>query len=253
MAIADVLERLSTNWAKPKSATHRGEATVAQFRCRVEGSPAEGDTGMTLPDGLAELWDASSGASLFEDADFGGWGLELLSPDGAVSATAHLGEERPDETLTGDLVIGRFLSDGDLLVIRCDPDAKDFGALIVALSLDDRGEWHRVAPSLEAFLSEYELAEGAKFWEGSGFVAPTPSKRVPSDTTEIHLPRAEALVLLGWLARRNGDRSFHYDDPSEQHVVHKLQELLAEHMPNVESEEYSAELKKARTALRPTS
>ena len=253
MAIADVLKRLSENWATPKSATHRGEATVAQFRCRVDESPAVGDTGMTLPDDVAEFWNANSSAVLFEDADFGGWGLELLSPDGAVSATAHLGEERPDECLTGDLVIGRFLSDGDELIVRCDPEAKDFGGVMVALSLDGRGEWHRVAPSFEAFMSEYELAEGAKFWEGGAFVAPTPSKRVPSDTTAIHLPRAEALVLFGWLARRNGDRSLTYDDPSEQHVVRKLQDLLAEHLPDVESAEYADELGKARTALGSTS
>jgi hypothetical protein len=252
MAIADVLERLATNWAKPKPAMHRGEETVAHFRCRVESGPAEGDSGMSLPDAVAQYWDACAGAFLFEDSDFGGWGLELMSPDGAVSATAHLGEERPDECLTGDLVLGRFLSDGDLLVVRCDPEAKDFGAVLVALPLDGRGGWHRVAPDLEAFISEYELSEGAKFWEMGNFVAPTPSKRVPSDTTEIHLPRAEALVLFGWLARRNNDRSFHYDDVSEQHVVHKLQELLAEHLPDVESPEYANELKKARTALSPT-
>jgi hypothetical protein len=73
--------------------------------------------------------------------------------------------QRARDHAAGDLVVGRFLGDSDLLVVRCAPHAADYGRVVVALPLDPRGEWYEAAGSLEKFFERYEQAHGAKFWE----------------------------------------------------------------------------------------
>jgi hypothetical protein len=102
---------------------------------------------------------------LFEDRNYGQWGLILYEPQEAETVTAKFRIQRARDFAEGDLVIGEFLGDSDLLVIRCDPQERDYGRVMVALPLDPRSDWYSVAGNLEAFLEEYERAEGAKFWE----------------------------------------------------------------------------------------
>jgi hypothetical protein len=61
-------------------------------------------------------------------------------------------------------VVGEFLGDSDLLLVRCDPAAEDYGSVLVALPLDDRSEWDQAASSIEAFLLSYARTHGEKFW-----------------------------------------------------------------------------------------
>ena len=89
----------------------------------------------------------------------------MVSPEDAKEMTADFKLRRSGDYVPGDLVIGTFLGDSDLLVVRCDPDSPDFGHVMVALPLDPRRDWYRVAGNLETFLQEYERSEGAKFWE----------------------------------------------------------------------------------------
>jgi hypothetical protein len=63
---------------------------------------------------------------------------------------------------SGDLVVGQFLGDQDLLI------ADDAGAVLVALPLDGRADWYRPARNIAAFLGQYVTANGAKFWEQKG-------------------------------------------------------------------------------------
>jgi hypothetical protein len=114
---------------------------------------------------LAEFWRNCDGARLFEDKKYGQWGLILLSPSLAAERSRQLHDERPREFMKGDLVVGEFLGDSDLLVVRCDPKAGDFGSVLVVLPLDPRDAWVRVSSGFEFFLEDYERAEGAKFWE----------------------------------------------------------------------------------------
>jgi len=165
--IKEILTRLVANWATPQSATHRGEATEFALRCQVEQGPATGNPGVDVPEPLQEFWTVASGARLFEDSDYGQWGLVLLSPDAAAQRTNELLSERENQWRPGDLVLGEFLGDQDLLLIRCDPAASDFGHVVIVLPLDDREDWDDVASSLHVFLAEYERAEGAKYWEKS--------------------------------------------------------------------------------------
>ena len=110
-------------------------------RYRLKPFPSEGDTrspfkltstlaepaplseiqeawpGFNLPSDAVELWLACRDARLFEDAEYGQWGLALFSPDGSSKRTALERRSRPSEIWTDDVVIGEFLGDQELLVI----------------------------------------------------------------------------------------------------------------------------------------
>lgn len=119
----------------------------------------------TCPIPLQEFWRITESGRLFEDSTYGQWGLEILRPKQATEATRVEFERHPIDYIDGDLVIGRFLGDSDLLIIRCDESSPDFGRLLVALPLDPREEWYKVADSFEDFLSRYVEAKGDKYWE----------------------------------------------------------------------------------------
>ncbi len=149
----------------PRAATHRGESSVLRLCCQVETGAADGNPGVTVPGKLAEFWRHASGARLFEDTEYGQWGLVLLSPDEAVRETEEFRKDRARDYVDGDLIVGLFLGDQDLLLVRCDPEVEDFERVLVALPLDTRIDWYEAAPNLSVFLEKYERAEGAKYWE----------------------------------------------------------------------------------------
>ena len=120
---------------------------------------------MDVPPSLAEFWTVAAGARLFEDVMYGQWGLVLLSPDAARARTADFVKRRPRDALPGDLIVGHFSGDQELLLVRCDPGVPDYSQVLVALPLDRREDWYQAASDFGAFLIEYERAQGAKFWE----------------------------------------------------------------------------------------
>ena len=97
---------------------------------------------------------------MFVDADHGQWGLKLLSPGASAAKSAEEQQERPADIAPGDVVVGHFLGDQDLLIVD------DTGAVLIALPLDERSEWYRPTPNLAQFLDQYVAANGAKFWKG---------------------------------------------------------------------------------------
>ncbi|GAB3571468.1 hypothetical protein GCM10027405_37590 [Arthrobacter alkaliphilus] len=113
-----------------------------------------------VPDELRQLWSASRNARLFEDVEYGQWGLVLLSPEDAATRTVEFGAARPNDATLADIVIGEFLGDLDLLVM-----AADGTGVLVALPLDPREDWYRAAPSMAAFLLLYQESLGEKYWE----------------------------------------------------------------------------------------
>ncbi len=113
----------------------------------------------TLPAEIDELWHATGGARLFEDPDYGQWGLVLLSAEASRDRTEVEFEARPADMAQGDIVIGEFVGDQELLVYSSD------AGVLVALPLDDRSDWFRAAPTLAEFLERYTAAQGEKFWE----------------------------------------------------------------------------------------
>ena len=88
------------------------------------------------------FWTISRTARLFEDRQYGQWGLEILSPMNAAGYTQQQYTNRSSQFREGDLVVGRFLGDSDLLVVRCDQDADDFKRVLIALPIDPRSEWY---------------------------------------------------------------------------------------------------------------
>lgn len=116
------------------------------------------------PSDVAEFWELARTARLFEDQQYGQWGLELVDPKQAAELSRKCKTKRPRDFTAGDMVLGRFLGDSDLLVIRCDPNAQDFGQALVALPLDPRAEWYVASESFAAFLDDYVETGGEKFW-----------------------------------------------------------------------------------------
>jgi hypothetical protein len=116
------------------------------------------------PRELRQFWTEVATARLFEDQEYGQWGLEILDPTRSLEVTARYGEERQRDSSHGDLVVGQFLGDSDLLIVRCDPVADDFGAVLVALPLDPRVDWDVAGSSFAVFLEKYVTSGGEKFW-----------------------------------------------------------------------------------------
>lgn len=127
--------------------------------------PLEESFGITLPLAITHLWNQTSELRLFEDVTYGQWGLILWSPDRVITEQEKRINQRREDFRSGDLIIGEFLGDSDLLVLRCDASSPDFGNVLIALPLDSREEWYLAANSLESFLSQYIAAKGDKFWE----------------------------------------------------------------------------------------
>lgn len=116
-----------------------------------------------LPHELMDLWRIVRTARLFEDADYGQWGLVLLAPQASARRTATELRERPEDLQSGDVVIGEFLGDQELLVLA--PAERGARRLLVALPLDPRADWYGVGAGLTPFLRAYFDAGGEKFWE----------------------------------------------------------------------------------------
>jgi hypothetical protein len=121
--------------------------------------------GTELPAELVEMWSTSRQSRLFEDVDYGQWGLVLLSPAAAARYTAAQRAGRPGAYRDDDIVVGEFLGDQELLVLA--PGEAGHGHVLIALPLDDRPDWDRAADSLAEFLARYLEAAGAKYWERS--------------------------------------------------------------------------------------
>lgn len=163
--VEDIVASLRREWSEPRQAVHFGEPVPFLLSCSFARGPASLPLDATLPLDLRDLWATITSATLFEDAEFGQWGLALLSPQDSRSTTEMLKADRPREYRDGDMVVGRFLGDSDLLIVRCDPTTSDFGSVMVALPTDARADWYRPARALNLFLETYVAGEGAKYWE----------------------------------------------------------------------------------------
>ena len=172
-SIGRLLARVRAGGSAPCHYVPEGEATPLALACQIEDpaaadwrpSEVEGAVGGVLPSDLRELWKLTGGLRLFEDRQYGQWGLVLWAPEFALRRTAQETDKRPEEFRGGDLLIGEFLGDSDLLLVRCDPDRQDFGHAYVVLPIDPRANWPSPSPTLGGFLTSYVDSEGTKFWE----------------------------------------------------------------------------------------
>ena len=119
---------------------------------------------ISLPEDLQELWQKSNGLRLFEDKTYGQSGLIIWSPQKILEQQQIL-RRGSDEFQSGDLIIGEFLGDSDLLVVRCDQNSDDFGQLVISLPIDHRSDWYYLPYLLPEFLQKFINSQGEKFWE----------------------------------------------------------------------------------------
>jgi hypothetical protein len=112
------------------------------------------ETKISLPVDLKELWIKSNGLRIFEDKTYRQSGLVIWSLEEALKNQDKIKKDRHDFR-TGDLIIGEFLGDSDLLVIRCDSDCSDFGQIVIALPIDHRSDWYLLPYQLSDFLQEF--------------------------------------------------------------------------------------------------
>ncbi len=165
MSISDVLRRLESAWGQPRSAQHGDALTFFKLGCAITWGAAVIPDSIDLPEHLSEFWASAAGARLFVDEEYGQWGLVLFQPEEARTATDRLHLERQRDHRPGDLIVGEFRGDSDLVLIRCDPDADDFGSVLVVPPLDSRDDWVVAAANLLAFVETLESEQGQKFWE----------------------------------------------------------------------------------------
>jgi hypothetical protein len=134
-------------------------AAPAASRDEVESAWREKE----LPDDVKSLWETCRSARLFEDADYGQWGLVLLDPQASRERTDAECQARPQDMRADDVVLGEFLGDQELLVIA--PSESGRRRVLVALPLDPREDWFGVAEDMAKFLYSFLHAEGNKYWE----------------------------------------------------------------------------------------
>ncbi|MCY7334181.1 MAG: SMI1/KNR4 family protein, partial [Pseudanabaena sp. CAN_BIN31] len=90
--------------------------------------------------------------------------LIIWSPQEVLEKQQTL-RRNSNEFESEDLIIGEFLGDSDLLIVRCNPNTTDFGQIIIALPIDHRADWYYLAYSLPEFLQRFITSQGEKFWE----------------------------------------------------------------------------------------
>lgn len=124
---------------------------------------------VTLPQEMEELWNNASSLRLFEDVNYGQWGLIIWAPDQTIAKQRKIIlEPRLQQDLrTGDLIIGEFRGDLEMPVLRCDPESEDFGHVIIAAEIDKRAEWPDVGESLTEFLDRFLQSPEEKYWESN--------------------------------------------------------------------------------------
>jgi hypothetical protein len=130
----------------------------------------ESSLDLRLPLQLVQVWNHASEIRLLEDITYGQWGCVLWSPREALGkhwdAICLLS---PRDFRQGDLIVGDFRGDPDLVVLRCDPSATDYGSVVITMPMDPRCDWPNVAPSIVDFVVQFISDPNKKYWEsGAG-------------------------------------------------------------------------------------
>lgn len=150
-------------WKQPTS-----DGSPVRLACRIDAgaTAAEIDSaglGTMISDELIELWSTSRESWLFEDTEYGQWGLHLLSPGDSAVRSASGRAQRPDDLRADDVVLGEFLGDSELLVYA--PSEPIDRRFLIALPLDPRADWSSVGSTAAEVLGRLLDAGGEKYWE----------------------------------------------------------------------------------------
>lgn len=153
---------LKNSWTKPKAINNISIDML--FRCRfLHGINEFND--IPFSEDFIEFYRISNGAYLFEDVIYGQWGLILLDLYFIEVKTQEFMHDYRDAFIFGDYIIGEFLGDNDLLLLRLDETKEDYGSIIVANRMDSREEWKKVERNFRNFIVNFAINEGQKYWE----------------------------------------------------------------------------------------
>ncbi|MGR6523894.1 hypothetical protein ACU5JM_19855 [Rhodococcus erythropolis] len=121
----------------------------------------------TLPRDLFDLWRSARECRLHHDRGSGKGGITLLSPPKAQEVTERELEFWDDEDgrfLKSDIIIGTMVVEPDFIVF--DTRKNDFNVLL-ASTLDGRGDWPIVGRNISDFLLRYRDLPGEGHWQRS--------------------------------------------------------------------------------------
>jgi hypothetical protein len=165
-SIDKIISILKEDWASAKIAIHRGEEIPFELLCEIPEGIVAVDKFEGLPSGVIELLKASNGPSLFIDDKYGQWGLNFYELEKIAPETEKFKKVRKENSDEYDLVIAGFIGDSDKVIVRNNPEASDYGTIIISNPIDVRADWCiPVADSLNSFLEKYLDEEGDKYWE----------------------------------------------------------------------------------------
>ncbi len=160
--VVEIMNQLLADWATPRIPEYmQGIRTGVDMP--MQCSATEATTPVVakhLPEDLESFWSKFFDAKLFEDVNYGQWGLRLLEYETSNQRTRQFNRDRPQDAARGDRVIGEFIGDLEQLVIRCDSSDVNFGHILVALPASPRDEWYRVEERLSSFLDKEAILEG---------------------------------------------------------------------------------------------
>lgn len=167
MSIRDVVERVRREPPyEPETSVLPGAHVCTVLEpAQWDKAEVEAAFEMLISDELTQLWHQCDGMRLFEDKIDGQWGLIVHGPKESLVKQAEFLRDRGEWVLPGDLVFASFRGDLEVVLLRCDKGALDYGSVVVAAEMDERSSWERAADSLESFLSRFLDAKGDKYWE----------------------------------------------------------------------------------------
>ncbi len=163
--VQEILNLMVNEWREPKTAIHRGEEIPFELACTIKNPNNIISHDFKLPNKVSDFYRVTDGSNLFKDDKYGQWGLNILSLSDAFEKTKGFEAERKRDFKEGDLIVGEFIGDSELLLIRCDSSSSDFGNVILVNPIDPREDWSMIANDFEKFLVGYFQSQGDKFWE----------------------------------------------------------------------------------------
>jgi hypothetical protein len=163
-ALADALARFRRRPSPPEASTSNPFKLVSTLDEPAGANEVEDAwRGHGLPSDALDLWAACRQARLFQDVEYGQWGLALLAPSASATRTAQERAARPADLRPDDVVLGEFLGDQELLVLA--PSEAGRRRILIALPLDSRDDWLGAAQDLGEFLERYFDHAGDMYWQ----------------------------------------------------------------------------------------
>jgi hypothetical protein len=142
-------------WTEPRIAGLRLSCSLNRTSDPTEAARIWG----RLPDELLGFWSVYRDGHLFQDIDYGQWGLHLFTPSEAKTQTTRYLRLK-EKLRAGDIVVAEFLGDSDLVVVD------ENGRTLIAAPIDPRTQWH-AWNNFHQFMRDYVNHDGEKHWEAA--------------------------------------------------------------------------------------